>query len=115
MERPVLRGECLVKGEDVGLQLEASAASLAVVPPTDTNLLRSGSNRMLIGPLRRWGLWGPFVDPICQRALLRNCPHPNASWSRTTKPRYAGPSLRCAEEDSNSHSVVPDQALNLVG
>jgi len=31
----------------------------------------------------------------------------------TKKPRVRGASLRCAEEDSNLHPVIPDQALNL--
>ena len=35
--------------------------------------------------------------------------------SEKEKARLCGPYLLCAEEDSNLHPVIPDQALNIVG
>ena len=48
-------------------------------------------------------------------ALSRNvAPRGPASARNDESPAGAG-FLRCAEEDSNLHPVIPDQALNLVG
>jgi hypothetical protein len=41
-------------------------------------------------------------------------PHLAEAAPRTKKPRQSGASVKCAEEDSNLHPVIPDQALNLV-
>jgi hypothetical protein len=51
---------------------------------------------------------------ICQRALPRKfAPQRGPRGPRTTKAPTCGAFARCAEEDSNLHPVIPDQALNL--
>jgi len=51
---------------------------------------------------------------ICHRALPEKLTPPRRSDPLTTKARRMQGFRRCAEEDSNLHPVIPDQALNLV-
>jgi hypothetical protein len=50
---------------------------------------------------------------LCPDGLVRSVVRPRPSRNWTAKPAGAG-FLRCAEEDSNLHPVIPDQALNRV-
>ena len=60
-------------------------------------------------------LRGSRTLPQAQRRLSRNSAPcgPSESQPRTTKAPTCGAFARCAEEDSNLHPVIPDQALNL--
>src|SRR3954467_10158958 len=71
---------------------------------------------MLMGISDRCGpQTGPHeLWPSCQRGYHEMWPPASKRPTRTTKaPRTQG-FRRCAEEDSNLHPVIPDQALNLV-
>jgi hypothetical protein len=58
-------------------------------------------------------------DRHAAQHLLPECRHGRPPTGRVAlgrerqEPRHAGPSLRCTEEDSNLHPVIPDRALNL--
>jgi hypothetical protein len=54
--------------------------------------------------------WGHSWRPCCQGCCHGMWPH---QAHNDENPAFAGLS-RCAEEDSNLHPVIPDQALNLV-
>src|SRR6201991_2544115 len=67
---------------------------------------------MLTGCLDQWDGWEQSCSHVS--APVSACSHlPEAVASRTTKPRCLRGFVSCAEEDSNLHPVIPDQALNL--
>src|SRR5215211_3510873 len=67
----------------------------------------SRSHAMKFWAITRWFLNPPDSSPFTRQ------PHAKAALRRR-KPRGSGAFERCAEEDSNLHPVIPDQALNLV-
>ena len=62
-----------------------------------------------------WGTcWGTWMFPSCHRPLPEKvAPSKRSGSTKTKAPRTRG-FRECAEEDSNLHPVIPDQALNLV-
>src|SRR6187402_1778645 len=70
---------------------------------------------MLMGLLLSWWatVWATAMWPSCQRALSEK-PAPVTEIPPENAKSPAGRGFsRCAEEDSNLHPVIPDQALNL--
>ena len=68
-----------------------------------------GSSRLL----RLGNLPFPSSQPCSHGVLHRGLPALDGRLADKEKARCCGLSLSCAEEDSNLHPVIPDQALNL--
>jgi hypothetical protein len=60
-------------------------------------------------------VWAPALWPSCQRALPEKAPPTAGVDPKNAKSPAERGFSRCAEEDSNLHPVIPDQALESVG
>jgi hypothetical protein len=101
-------GAALARGRTLGV----GSVQLVVEGRAGTLRGRSSSDR-----------WETSLSSAVARRLERRLPRrrnvprnpeiAHRTIQKQRRPRCAGPS-RCAEEDSNLHPVIPDQALNLV-